>query len=246
MLFRSPRGGAGCRPLLCLSLHLSVSPPAVTHTPLQTPVSPTGPQAVCRPPLDGQSSDHPHLRGLPTSWPQHGCLGSLSQYTLRSCSCSAAPTTLETEPKLPPGCPGPSRPSLLRAEVCAAQPSTPSRSGHPRPPVLAGRRVCRGLVPSPACTFSTGTRDRGLGLPKPTRAPHRGALHTFGSIWYQESTPPCLEGRPGLRAGRGSASGLQVALWWGLPAARPGRFSCSGLGLGPGHHVHSPTQLFIH
>ena len=212
---------------------------------------------MCRPPLDGQSSDHRHLRRLPTSWPQHGCLGSLSQYTLRSCSCSVVPTTLETEPKPPtPGCPGSSRPSLLRAAVCAAQPSTPSRSGHPRPPVLAGRWVCRGLVTSPACTFSTGTRDWGLGLPKPTRAPHRGAPHTFGGIWYQESTSPVPGGetgaegrpRPALRAPSGSVVGpaSHQARPLLLFRSRPGPRSPCSFTLSAVHSLtHSPVHLFI-
>ena len=140
--------------------------------------------------------------------------------------------------------------------MCAARPSTPSRSGHPRPPVLAGRWVCRGLVTSPACTFSTGTRDWGLGLPKPTRAPHRGAPHTFGGIWYQESTSPVPGGetgaegrpRPALRAPSGSVVGpaSHQARPLLLFRSRPGPRSPCSFTLSAVHSLtHSPVHLFI-
>lgn len=134
-------------------------------------------------------------------------------------------------------------------QPCAplSRPHCPARDVHGLQSLQGGG--CAGSwVPSPACTFSRGIRGWGLGLPKPHTGPCTGVPRThLGAVGTRSPVPPpCLEGRPGPRAGQGSASGLQAALWWGLPAARPGHFSCSGLGLGSGHHVHSPTQLFIH
>ena len=137
--------------------------------------------------------------------------------------------------------------------ACSEQPCAPlSRPHHPTRDAhglqcLQGSGCAGGWVPSPACTSSTGIRDGGLGLPKPHTGPRTGVPCThLGAVGTRSLPPLFLEGRLGPRAGQGSASGLQATLWWGLPAARPARFSCSGLGLGPGHHVHSPTQLFIH
>lgn len=203
---------------------------------------------MCRPPLDGQSSDHRHLRRLPTSWPQHGCLGSLSQYTLRSCSCSVVPTTLETEPKPPPHPAAQARPDpACSGQRCAplSRPPHPTRDTHGLQSLQGGGCAGGWSPPWPALS-ARGPGTGGWAFLSP-HGPRTGVPRThLGAFGTRSLPPPCLEGRPGLRAGQGLPSGLQVALWWGLPAARPGHFSCSGLGLGPGHHVHSPSQLFIH
>ena len=86
---------------ICLSLWLSHAHPS------ETPIPPAGPPGCVQVLPHGQSSDHRHLGGRPTSmasaWavPPAASLGSLSQSTLQPCSCSVAPAALETKPKLP-------------------------------------------------------------------------------------------------------------------------------------------------
>lgn len=136
--------------------------------------------------------------------------------------------------------------------ACSGQRSAPlSRPPHPAWDThglqsLQGGESAGGWSPPWPALSARGPRTGGWAFLSPHR-PRTGVPRAhLGAVGTRSLPPLCLEGIPGLRTGQGSTSGLQVALWWGLPATRPGRFSCSGLGLGPSHHVHSPTQLFIH
>ena len=187
----------------------------------------------------------PYLHGLSIGSAAR-CISGLP-VSVRPAAVLRLPPPWRPSPSSPPGCPGSSDPA------CSEQPCVPlSRPHRPAPDAqglqsLQGGGCAGGWVPSPACTFSTGIRDRGLGLPKPHTGTCTGVPCTHLGVVGTKSLPPlCLEGRLGPRVGQGSASGLQATLWWGLPAAGTGCFSCSVLALGPRHYIHAPTQLFIH